>query len=150
MIKIFEIIKNKFRKTEKSQNANGLDDNEIIKVSFSITKNGALFIDGKWINNSEQVSSIFGKFLNLLSKGELDDNINNYFGAIGNVSEELYLFAENAYNIFNEDKQFDLAEGHEEVPLIKPSQAFAFNRENTQNHVIKQGDDDMDDEMEVD
>jgi len=147
--KISTKIKSIFDRKKKTDK-NTLDINEIIKISFSITKSGALFVDGRWINNSEEVSVLLGNFLRLLTSGELDDNVNNYFGAIGNVNEELYLFAEIAYNIFNKDKHLDLLEEDEEEPLIKPSQAFAFNRDNTQNHVIKQNDSDEEDEMEVD
>ena len=133
-------IKSKFRKNKKvSATQQRLNTDELFRITFSVNVEGGLYIDGAWVNSSQEIAFVFGQFLSLLNSGQFEDHIKNYFGAVANTDESYYEFAKMCYEVFMQS-QINLQE-QEDSPLIRPSQTFRLNNNN--NNIDK---DDIDED----
>ena len=126
-------------KTEKKMD-------ELISLCFSITKEGQLFIDGKWINNSIEVANAMASFIHLMFSGNLYPNIINYFNTISTINEEYFEFSKNTLSFIEE--LLESEDENDESPIIRPSQAFKFG-EKQDSPVINNNDIEDDDDIEI-
>jgi hypothetical protein len=102
-------------------------DDVIFSFNFLINKNGQLFIEGKWLEQSQQMAEFIAKFLFLLNKGQITPYINNYFqGIIKNSDLSQQKFIKEIISELNKLIKDD--EKEEDLPIVRPSNAFVFNK----------------------
>jgi hypothetical protein len=130
-----------------------LKDNEIISLTFSITQDGKLFIDGRWLNNTPEMAIILAEFVYMIFSGKIYNNFYSYLQAISNINEEYAGFAQNVFGIIQE--KIETEKEVSEEPIIRPSQAFNFangqqNKQNNNSQIIREEDDIVDGEYDDD
>lgn len=132
-------LQNKEIKQEKSTN---IYDNAILSFNFILDKEGKLFIDGNWIEQSEYMEEIIAKFLFMLNKGEIRPYVFNYLVNIKNINKDIKYqkFIDNI--MIKWGKMIEKEDEESNLPIVQPSKAFIFNQiKGTQNnHIEEEGD----------
>lgn len=144
-----KILGKKYKKNEEKEPKEPIisKNNEIVSLTFSLTSDGKLFIDGQWANNTPEMAIILAEFICMLFDGKIYNNFYSYLQVISNINNEYAVFAQNVYQMIQEKNKIE-KEINEE-PLIRPSQAFNFvPKEQKQNQTISEDDiiDDEDDD----
>jgi hypothetical protein len=139
-----KIVK-KINGTERKNNkiVENPPNDDFISLCFSINRDGQLFIDGKWVNNSIEISKALASFIYIMFSGGLYSNIINYFNTVATINEEYFEFSKNTLLFIQDylEKENEI----DETPIIKPSQAFRFGNEQSINNV---NNDELDEEDE--
>jgi hypothetical protein len=116
------------KKQEEEKYNQDLCDDAITSFKFIIDKEGRLFIEGSWIESSEEMAEIIAKFLFMLNNGDVRPFIFNYF--VG-IKEKLPDIRHKNFIDIVLLKWGEMSlkkEDIEDEPIVQPSRAFVFNQ----------------------
>lgn len=127
---------------ENVEQKKNIYEGAILSLNLILNREGQLYIDGKWIEQSPYMEDIIAQFLFLLNNGDVRPYLFNYLVGCKEVNKDIeyHKFIDNI--IIKWGKLIQQKEEIEDLPIVQPSRAFLFNQLKTQQ--VPQSDEDGD------
>jgi hypothetical protein len=112
---------------EMSDEERDIAENFLGQISFTVLKDGRLFVNCGWANSNDDTAEIYGKFLFLLNDGRMTKNILQYLLEFGSQDYRLAKFSNKIMEAWS---KMDDEENNK--PIISPLKVFAIHNAETE------------------
>lgn len=112
----------------------------ILSLNLILNREGQLYIDGRWVEQSPYMEEIIAQFLFMLNNGDIRPYLFNYLVGCKEVNKNVdyHKFIDGIMSKWA--KLIQQKEDAENSPIVPPSKAFVFNQLKVQTPQLEEDD----------
>lgn len=131
-----------YQNNEEMEQKKNIYEGAILSLNLILNREGQLYIDGKWIEQSPYMEDIIAQFLFLLNNGDVRPYLFNYLVGCKEVNKDIdyHKFIDGI--MLKWAKLIQQKEEAEDSPIVPPSKAFLFNQLRASQSSETNGEDD--------
>lgn len=131
-----------YQNNEEMEQKKNIYEGAILSLNLILNREGQLYIDGKWIEQSPYMEDIIAQFLFLLNNGDVRPYLFNYLVGCKEVNKDIdyHKFIDGI--MLKWAKLIQQKEEAEDSPIVPPSKAFLFNQLRASQSSEMNGEDD--------
>lgn len=130
-----------YQNNEEMEQKKNIYEGAILSLNLILNREGQLYIDGRWIEQSPYMEDIIAQFLFLLNNGDVRPYLFNYLVGCKEINKDIdyHKFIDGI--MLKWAKLIQQKEEAEDSPIVPPSKAFMFNQLKVQTPQIEEEDD---------